>query len=137
MTEQNPKYQDVNLIKKERQTRLTTNNLIFGSSFLFNYKSQQNILDESFFQLQCKLSLVGALLNEIIKSTKPQKMKTVNMRLQVSPSQYFKTELNYIKHWQLSARTVLALGPLAVLQSLLAMPIAFLLPDPIFGWIQR
>ena len=109
LTEQNPKYQDVNLIK-ERQTRLTTNNLIFGSSFLFNYKSQQNILDESFFQLQCKLSLVGALLNEIIKSTNTPKNENGQYEIAgVTPSQYFKTELNYIKHWQLSARTVLAL----------------------------
>ena len=51
LNDQNNKYQDVNLIK-ERQTRLTTNNLIFGSSFGVNYKSQENILDKSFFQLQ-------------------------------------------------------------------------------------
>ncbi len=103
------KYQDVNLIK-ERQTRLTTNNLIFGSSFLLNYKSQQNILDESFFQLQWKLSLVGTLLNEIIKSTGTQKNENNQYEIAgVTPSQFIKIELNYIKHWQLSARTVLAL----------------------------
>ena len=68
LNDQNSKYQDVNLIK-ERQSRLTTNNLIFGSSFGINYKSQENILDKSFFQLQWKLNLVGTLLNEIIKST--------------------------------------------------------------------
>ena len=109
LTAEDTKYQDVNLIK-ERQTRLTTNNLIFGSSFLLNYKSQQNILDESFFQLQWKLSLVGTLLNEIIKSTNTQKNENNQYEIAgVTPSQYIKTELNYIKHWQLSARTVLAL----------------------------
>ena len=109
LTKEDTKYQDVNLIK-ERQTRLTTNNLIFGSSFLLNYKSQQNILDESFFQLQWKLSLVGTLLNEIIKSTNAQKNENNQYEIAgVTPSQYIKTELNYIKHWQLSARTVLAL----------------------------
>jgi outer membrane protein assembly factor BamA len=109
LTTEDTKYQDVNLIK-ERQTRLTTNNLIFGSSFLLNYKSQQNILDESFFQLQWKLSLVGTLLNEIIKSTNAQKNENNQYEIAgVTPSQYIKTELNYIKHWQLSARTVLAL----------------------------
>ncbi len=102
-------YQDVNLIR-ERQTRLTTNNLIFGSSFLMNYKSQKNILDESFFQLQWKLSLVGTLLNEIIKSTNTQKNENNQYEIAgVTPSQYIKTELNYIKHWQLSSRKVLAL----------------------------
>ena len=108
LTEQNSKYQEVNLIR-ERQTRLTTNNLIFGSSFLLNYNSQQNILDESFFQLQWKLSMVGTLLNQIIKSTNTPKNENDQYEIAgVTPSQYFKTELNYIKHWQLSASTVLA-----------------------------
>ena len=108
LTEKNPEYQEVNLIR-ERQTRLTTNNLIFGSSFIYNYNSQQNILDESFFQLQWKLNLVGTLLNEIIKSTNTPKNDNDQFEIAgVTPSQYFKTELNYIKHWQLSLRTVLA-----------------------------
>ena len=108
LTEKNPEYQEVNLIR-ERQTRLTTNNLIFGSSFIFNYNSQQNILDESFFQLQWKLNLVGTLLNEIIKSTNTPKNDNDQFEIAgITPSQYFKTELNYIKHWQLSRRTVLA-----------------------------
>ena len=138
LTEQNPKYQDVNLIR-ERQTRLTTNNLIFGSSFLFNYKSQQNILDESFFQLQWKLSLVGTLLNEIIKSTNTPKNENGQYEIAgVTPSQYFKTELNYIKHWQLSARTVLALRAFGGV----AIPFGNANSIPFtrsyfFGWIQR
>jgi len=108
LTEKNSEYQEVNLIR-ERQTRLTTNNLIFGSSFIYNYNSQQNILDESFFQLQWKLNLVGTLLNEIIKSTNTPKNDNDQFEIAgVTPSQYFKTELNYIKHWQLSRRTVLA-----------------------------
>ena len=102
------KYQDVNLIR-ERQTRLTNNNLIFGSSFILNYNSQQNILDESFFQLQWKLSLVGTLLNEIIKSTGTKRNENDQFEIAgVTPSQYFKTELNYIKHWQIYAKSVLA-----------------------------
>ncbi|OUW77320.1 MAG: hypothetical protein CBD72_01255 [Flavobacteriaceae bacterium TMED212] len=102
-------YKDVNLIK-ERQTRLTTNNLIFGSSFILNYSSQQNILDESFFQLQWKLSLMGTLLNEIIKSSNIEKNENGQYEIAgVTPSQYIKTELNYIKHWQLSTETVVAL----------------------------
>ena len=108
LTEKNSEYQEVNLIR-ERQTRLTTNNLIFGSSFIYNYNSQQNILDESFFQLQWKLNLVGTLLNEIIKSTNTPKNDNDQFEIAgVIPSQYFKTELNYIKHWKLSRRTVLA-----------------------------
>jgi len=106
---QNSEYQEVNLIR-ERQTRLTTNNLILGSSLLINYKSQENILDESFFQLQWKLSLVGSLLNKIIQSTNAQKNENDQYEIaRVTPSQFIKTELNFIKHWQLSTETVLAL----------------------------
>ena len=109
LMEKNSEYQEVNLIR-ERQTRLTTNNLIFGSSFIYNYNSQQNILDESFFQLQWKLNLVGTLLNEIIKSTNTPKNDNDQFEIAgVTPSQYFKTEFNYIKHWKLSRRTVLAI----------------------------
>jgi outer membrane protein assembly factor BamA len=53
---------------------------------------------------------VGTLLNEIIKSTNAQKNENNQYEIAgVTPSQYIKTELNYIKHWQFSARTVLAL----------------------------
>ena len=108
LTSDNPNYQDVNLIR-ERQTRLTTNNLIFGSSFLLNFNTQQNILDESFFQLQWKLSLVGTLLNEIIQLTNAQKNENGQYEIAgVTPSQYFKTEINFIKHWQLSSKNILA-----------------------------
>jgi outer membrane protein assembly factor BamA len=109
LNDKNSAYQDINLIK-ERQTRLTTNNLIFGSSFGINYKSQENILDESFFQLQWKLGLVGTLLNQIIKSTNAEKNENDQYQIAgVTPSQYIKTELNFIRHWQLSSETVLAL----------------------------
>ena len=108
LTSDHPNYQDVNLIR-ERQTRLTTNNLIFGSSFLLNFNTQQNILDESFFQLQWKLSLVGTLLNEIIQLTNAQKNENGQYEIAgVTPSQYFKTEINFIKHWQLSSKNILA-----------------------------
>ena len=105
---ENSAYQDINLVK-ERQNRLTTNNLIFGSSFGINYNSQQNLLDETFFQLQWKLSLVGSLLNEILESSGTEKNENGQYEIAgVTPSQYIKTEINYIKHWQISAKTVLA-----------------------------
>ena len=108
LTTNDSQFQDVNLIR-ERQTRLTTNNLIFGSSFILNYNSQQNILDESFFQLQWKLSMVGTLLNEIIKSTNRQRNENYQFEIAgVTPSQYFKTEINFIKHWQIFSTSVLA-----------------------------
>ena len=109
LTKENNSYQDINLVK-ERQDRLTTNNLILGSSFGIYYNSQQNLLDETFFQFQWKLSLIGSLLNEILKSSRTE--KNINGQYEiagVTPSQFIKTEINYIKHWQLYQNTVLAL----------------------------
>ena len=108
LTKENNSYQVINLVK-ERQDRLTTNNLILGSSFGIYYNSQQNLLDETFFQFQWKLSLIGSLLNEILKSSRTE--KNINGQYEiagVTPSQFIKTEINYIKHWQLYQNTVLA-----------------------------
>lgn len=108
LTKENNSYQDINLVK-ERQDRLTTNNLILGSSFGIYYNSQQNLLDETFFQFQWKLSLIGSLLNQILKSSRTE--KNINGQYEiagVTPSQFIKTEINYIKHWQLYQNTVLA-----------------------------
>ena len=101
-------YQNVNLVK-ERQNRLTTNNLIFGSSFGVYFNNQKNLLDETFFQFQWKLSLVGSLLNEILKTSQTKKNENGQYEIAgVTPSQYLKTEINFIKHWQVYQKTVLA-----------------------------
>ena len=105
---ENNAYQNVNLVK-ERQNRLTTNNLIFGSSFGVYYNSQKNLLDETFFQIQWKLTLIGSLLNEILRSSQTKKNKNGQYEIAgVTPSQYVKTEINLIKLWQVSQKTVLA-----------------------------
>ena len=132
LTEKNPEYQEVNLIR-ERQTRLTTNNLILVPlSFSITIVNKTYWMNH-FFQLQWKLNLVGTLLNEIIKSTNTPKNDNDQFEIAgVTPSQYFKTELNYIKHWQLSREQFWHLGLLVELQSHLATPLASLLPDPIF-----
>ena len=71
LTEKNPEYQEVNLIR-ERQTRLTTNNLILVPlSFTITIVNKTYWMNH--FQLQWKLNLVGTLLNEIIKSSNTPK----------------------------------------------------------------
>ena len=108
LTPEDLQYQDVNRIR-ERQNRLTANNLIIGSSLGINYNSQESILDESFFQLQGKLSLVGSLLNQILKSSGADKNELGQYEIDgVAPSQHIKTELHFIKHWQTSVNSVLA-----------------------------
>ena len=85
---------------RERQNRLTVNNLILGSSLSFNKNSQENLTDEDFFQLKLKVEWVGSFLNSILKLTSKQNEFGQYVINGVSPSQYIKTEIDYIKHFQ-------------------------------------
>ena len=85
---------------RERQNRLTVNNLILGSSLSFNKNSQEDLTDEDFFQLKWKVEWVGSFLNSILKLTSKQNEFGQYVINGVSPSQYFKTEIDYIKHFQ-------------------------------------
>ena len=94
---------------RERQQRLTVNNLIVGSSFSFNSNTQQSLLDENFSQFRFRLEWVGNLLNSVLKWTNSQ--RNANDRFDISgvePSQYFKAEVDYIKHIRLGTEQVLA-----------------------------
>lgn len=101
-------YKTVNTVK-ERLDRLTANNLILGSSFSLNLNSQESIFDENFYQLRWKLDWVGNLLNQFLTSINAnQNEQGQNILGGVSPSQYIKTEIDYIKHWPLGRERVFA-----------------------------
>ena len=92
---ENPDYKIVNNIK-ERLDRLTANNLILGSSFSYNLNNQQSIFDENFFQVRWKFEWVGNLLQLAHRINGGS-----NIPFEINgvlPSQYVKTELDYIKH---------------------------------------
>ena len=93
----------------ERAIRLTENNLIFASSFSVSKSTKKDINDESFHIFRSKLESAGnflSLLANISKQTGTQNAsKTI---FEVAYSQYFKTELEYIKHWDLKKKKVLA-----------------------------
>ncbi|MGC6422736.1 MAG: BamA/TamA family outer membrane protein [Flavobacteriaceae bacterium] len=94
---------------RERQQRLTVNNLIVGSSLSFNSNTQQSLLDDNFSQFRFRLEWVGNLLNRFLAWT--GNVKNENNRFDIAgvePSQYFKTELDYIKHLRLREEHVLA-----------------------------
>ena len=101
-------YKTINTIK-ERYDRLTANNLILGSSFNVNLNSQKSIFDENFYQLRWKVEWIGNLINQFLKLTNSNKNNLgQNILGGVSPSQYIKTELDYIKHWSFGRERVLA-----------------------------
>ena len=91
----------------ERKERLTENNIIVGSSIIYNINSQESILDQDFYQFRWKMETVGNLFNEILRKNNLNSDSKVEIS-GVSPSQYFKTEFNYIKHISLTKGDVLA-----------------------------
>jgi outer membrane protein assembly factor BamA len=93
----------------ERKNRLTANNFIVGSSFSFLKNNQESIIDESFSQFRVKFEWVGNLLNGSLNLTDSPKDSDGNrLILNLAPSQYFKSELSYIKHWEVGRERILA-----------------------------
>ena len=92
----------------ERRNRLTVNNLILGSSLSFNYNNQESILDQNFFQFRWKFEWVGNVLNKFLDLTS-QKNINGNYEINgVTPSQYLKTDIDFIRHLPLGRDRVFA-----------------------------
>ena len=95
---------------RERQQRLTVNNLIVGSSFSFNSNTQQSLLDDNFSQFRFKLEWIGNLFNGFLNWTGSERNENGRFDISgVEPSQYFKAEVDYIKHFRVGTERVLAL----------------------------
>lgn len=93
----------------ERRTRLTENNLIFASNFQFSETTKKDLADESFYVFRTKLESAGNFLSLLASASKKLKNQNGNNTfLEVEYSQYFKTELEYIKHWDLSFKKIVA-----------------------------
>ena len=108
LNQENPNFKTVNTVK-ERQDRLTANNLILGSSLSMNFNTQESIFDENFYQLRLKVDWVGNLLNGFLRAINAEENEQGQTLLGgVSPSQYVKSEADYIKHWPLGKDQVIA-----------------------------
>tara|TARA_R110000868_G_scaffold720_1_gene5189 strand:+ start:6582 stop:9056 length:2475 start_codon:yes stop_codon:yes gene_type:complete len=93
----------------ERKQRLTENNLIFSSSFSLVEDTRQNLYDETFSIFRVKLELAGNLISSASKFL--GLTKDANNRYElfnVAYSQFAKTEVDFIKHWDLGNKNVLA-----------------------------
>lgn len=94
----------------ERKGRLTENNLIFSSSFGLTKDGRTNLIDEDFSIFRFKLELAGNLLANTSKLLGLQKDSDDRYEIfNVAFSQYVKTEFDYIKHWDLGKKNVLAM----------------------------
>ncbi len=101
--------QTVNNIN-ERKERLTENNLIFASNFSFIKDKRENLFDNDFSILRLKLELAGNLFSSVSKVLNLEKNNDDRYELfNVAYSQYIKTEIDYIKHWHLGGKKVIAM----------------------------
>ncbi|WP_431127856.1 BamA/TamA family outer membrane protein [Flagellimonas flava] len=101
-------FDEVNSIEERRQ-RLTENNLIFASNYTFTKNSRTDINDNDFYQLRVKLESAGNLLSALEDVVPYNKNDDGQLLVFGVPfSQYIKTELDYIRHWELSDTDVLA-----------------------------
>ncbi|MBT8235680.1 MAG: outer membrane protein assembly factor, partial [Bacteroidia bacterium] len=101
-------YRDVSRIE-ERRDRLTENNLIFASNYTWTKNSRSNINDNDFYQLRLRLESAGNLLSGLANFITFEEDDNNNLRVFGVPfSQYVKTEVDYIKYWDLSGSNVMA-----------------------------
>lgn len=93
----------------ERRDRLTENNLIFASNYTFNKNSRVDITDNDFYQFRLKLESAGNLLSLLDGMVPYNKNEDDQLLVFSVPfSQYFKTEFDFIRHWELATSKVLA-----------------------------
>jgi outer membrane protein assembly factor BamA len=93
----------------ERASRLTENNLIFASSFSVSKSTKKDFNDESFHIFRTKVESAGNFLSLLASLSKQAGNQNASKKIfEVAYSQYYKTELEYIKHWDLKHRKVLA-----------------------------
>lgn len=102
-------FKSVNSIE-ERRKRLTENNLIFASNFNFSKTTKKDLYDNNFYGIKAKIESAGNFLSLLARTSKQlDNQEQVNTFLEVQYSQYFKSELEYIKHWDLSRKKVFAI----------------------------
>jgi outer membrane protein assembly factor BamA len=95
---------------EERRLRLTENNLIFASSYSYSKTTKTDLTDDTFHVFRAKIESAGntlALLARLSKELENQGKN--NTILGVAYSQYIKTEVEFIKHFDLGVKKVLAL----------------------------
>lgn len=99
---------------EERRQRLTENNLIFASSYGFSKTSKTDLNDNEFYVFKTKIESAGNFLSLLANVSRQLENQNGNKTIfDVEYSQYFKTEFEYIKHWDLKRKKVFAMRAFA------------------------
>lgn len=94
---------------EERRERLVENNLIFSSIYTYNKSNKKDFFDNNFYTFRGKIESAGnflALMAQLSKRLENQ--NGANTFFDVEYSQFIKTDLEYIKHWDVGYKTVFA-----------------------------
>lgn len=104
-----PDYKRVSSIE-ERRKRLTENNLIVASSYSFSKTTKRDLTDNNFYVFRTKVESAGNLLSLFATASETAGAQDSKKQiLGIEYSQYAKTELEYIKHWDLNRERVFAI----------------------------
>lgn len=94
----------------ERKNRLTEDNLILASNFSYVKDKRDNLFDNDFSILRLRFELAGNVLATASKVLGLQKNNNDRYELfNVAFSQYVKSEIDYVKYWDLGSKNVLAM----------------------------
>ena len=95
---------------RERKDRLTENNLIFASNFTYLSNNKENLYDDDFSRFRFKIETAGNFLAAFSSLTGAKKDDQDRYDvLGVNYSQYVKTEIDYIKHWDWGNKNIFAI----------------------------
>lgn len=94
----------------ERKERLTEDNLIIASNFNYVKDKRDNLFDNNFSILKLRLESAGNLFALASNAFGGKKNEDNQLLFDgVAFSQYVKTEIDYIKYWDLSNKNVFAI----------------------------
>ena len=96
---------------EERRIRLTEDNLIIASNFSFAKTTKTDLKDETYYGFKTKIELAGNTLSLVANLSNKEKNEKTGMKemFGVAYSQYVKGEFEYIKHWDLGRKRILAI----------------------------
>jgi outer membrane protein assembly factor BamA len=93
----------------ERKLRLTENNLIFASNFTYLWNTRESLYDKEFSRFRFKIETAGNALSLFSGIFNYEQNEQGNDKvIGVAYSQYAKTEVDFIKHWDLGKDRVFA-----------------------------
>ena len=113
-----PADEDYKIIRSigERRIRLIEDNLIVSSSFVFNKSTKNNLTDRNYYNFKAKLESAGNVLSLFGKSLNLNDQTSANGSQKIfgiEYSQYLKTEVDFVKHWDFGKKNTLAMRSFA------------------------